>query len=131
MADANFAQIFRTLSDQLGNLGLSELVPVFDGESAKFKDWVKAINKCAVVNNLPDTRKKVIAYRFSSGVVSEFIQRYLTDSQDATWDQMKDELSKRFGDVSDAYHQFSILRNIKQRRAENVQNFAERIVSLA
>lgn len=131
MAEDQFAQLCNNITDKLGNLGLNDLVPVFEGDSAKFKDWIKSIEKCAVVNNLPEVKNKLLAYRFSTGVVSDFLHRYLSDNPNSTWTQMKAELGQRFGEVRDTYLQFAMLRNIKQKRGENIQNFAERVISLA
>ena len=57
----DFKVLFKSISEQLVNLGLhgaTDFVPIFDGEHSKFQNRVKAIEKCALVNNLPDQKKK-------------------------------------------------------------------------
>jgi hypothetical protein len=63
--------------------------------------------------------------------VSDFIQRYLKADQRVDWDTLKAELAKRFADISDAQNAFMLLRQVKQGRNENVQIYAERLLSLA
>ena len=130
----DFKVLFQNISEQLVNLGLhgaTDFVPIFDGELSKFQNWVKAIEKCALVNNLPDQKKKLVAYRFSSGTVSDFILRNIQESPHAEWAQLKTALADRFSVVSDAHIHFSRLRNIRQNKLESIQDFAERILVLA
>ena len=48
-----------------------------------------------------------------------------------TWDQMKQQLAIRFSDVTDAQMALSLLRQVRQKQGETIQNYAERILSLA
>ena len=48
---------------------------------------------------------------------------------DSTWGDLKGELAKRFSDVTDP--QLSMLRQTVQKKGENIQLYAERILSLA
>ena len=50
---------------------------------------------------------------------------------DHTWDQMKQQLATRFSDVTDAQMALSLLRQVRQKQGETIQNSAERILSLA
>ena len=131
MADAPFITLFSNISDKLGNLGLSEIVPIFKGDSSQFKRWIAQIEKSALINGLSEAQKKIIAYRFSDGTVSDFISRNITESPDTTWAELKLELTGRYGTVSDSHLKFSLLRNVRQRAGESVQNYAERVVTLA
>ncbi len=65
------------------------------------------------------------------GAVCAYIQRYIEAFPQNTWDQMKGELAKRFSDVTDPQYAHSLLRSIKQGPGENIQLYAERILSLA
>ena len=130
----DFKVLFKNISEQLVNLGLhgaTDFVPIFDGEHSKFKNWVKSIEKCALVNNLPDHKKKLVAYRFSTGTVSDFILRNIQEAPQAEWAQLKTALADRFSVITDAHIHFSRLRNIRQNSTESIQNFAERILVLA
>ena len=56
MAEAGIAQAFQTLATQMGKVstafgaqGVNQIVMPFEGEASKFKDWVKSIEKYAVL----------------------------------------------------------------------------------
>ena len=48
-----------------------------------------------------------------------------------TWPQMKAQLAVKFSDVTDNQMALSLLRQVRQKAWENIQNYAERILSLA
>ena len=48
-----------------------------------------------------------------------------------TWDQIKQLLAIRFSDVTDAQMALSLLRQVRQKQGETIQNSAEHILSLA
>ena len=48
-----------------------------------------------------------------------------------TWEQLKEQLAVRFSDVTDRQMALSLLRAVRQKPGENIQLFAERILSLA
>ena len=73
----------------------------------------------------------MVAYQSSQGAVSDFIQRYLHDYVGNNWGQLKTELTSRFAEIADPQHAFVLLRKIKQKPEENVQLYAERLLSLA
>ena len=111
--------------------GISHVVPNFDGKQAEFHNWIKAIEKYALLARLPDDQKRFIALQSSSGLVADFLQRYLNSHPGCKWDMLKQELSARFALVSDSMHALTLLGRIRQGRNENVQIFAERLLNLA
>ena len=132
MADATLAEAFQLFSDQIGLISTADLVCNFDGENlGKFNDWISAVEKFSVVYGISDCKTKFVAYRASSGIASDFIRRFLEGNQNSSWQQLKDELINRFGEVRDTHHRFSLLKNIRQENSETVQTFAERIISIA
>ena len=82
-------------------------------------------------HGLPDDQKRLIALQSSSGLVADFLQRYLNSHPGCKWDMLKQELSARFALVSDSIHALTLLGRIRQGRNENVQIFAERLLNLA
>ena len=64
-------------------------------------------------------------------VVSGFILRYIQANPDNTWQQLKEQLSVRFSDVTDRQMALSLLRSVKQKTGKTIQVFAECILSLA
>ena len=119
------------LSTVVGAQGFSHIVHPFEGDSKIFKDWVRSIEKYASLTGLTDDRVKMVAYQSSRDAVSDFIKRYLHDNVGNNWGQLKTELTLRFAEISDPQHAFVLLRKIKQKPEENVQLYAERLLSLA
>ena len=138
MADQDDATLFQHIAAQLfglstvvGAQGFSHIVHPFEGDSKIIKDWVRSIEKYASLTGLTDDRVKMVAYQSSRGAVSDFIKRYLHDNEGNNWGQLKTELTLRFAEISDSQHTFVFLRKIKQKPEENVQLYAERLLSLA
>ena len=48
----------------------------YEGKPNKLKEWVKSIEKYAVLTNLDNDRIKRFAYQSDCDVVSDFIKRY-------------------------------------------------------
>ena len=133
------AQVFQNLavemsyvSTALGAQGINQIITPYEGDPKKFKEWVKSIEKYAVLANLGnDDSIKRVAYQASRGPVSEFICRYQDSNQQATWDQLKAKLNVRFSEVTDAQHAIMLLRKVRQKPGETVQMYAERLLTLA
>ena len=132
------AQIFLNINRELTSVsqaltaqGISSTVLKFDGNPKNFREWVKSIEKYATLVNIPDDRKKLIAYQSSTGAVSGFIHRYMQANQHQPWAHLKQQLAVRFSDVMDAQMALSLLRNCKQKPGESIHVFAERLLSLA
>ena len=73
----------------------------------------------------------MIAFQVSKGALSGYIQRYMNALPDSTRGDLKGELAKRFSDVTDPQFALGMLRQTRQKKGENVQMYAERILSLA
>ena len=52
------------------------------------------------------------------------------DYPQENWARLKQELTARFCDVTDQMHAFTLLRNVRQKVGENVQIYAERLLTL-
>ena len=70
-------QAFQNLRVELANItqaltaqGISSIVNKFDGNPKNFCEWIKSIEKYAVLVNADEDRKKLIAYQSSGGAVS-------------------------------------------------------------
>jgi hypothetical protein len=89
------------------------------------------MNEHAMLEGIPMEKIVYLVFKTSTGTVSDFIQRYLKVNPRAEWGALKAELAKRFADIYDAQHAFTLLRQIKQERNENVQVYAECLLILA
>lgn len=134
----NIDAVFQTLATELGNVsnalgaqGIAQIVSNFDGSPKQFSDWIKDIEKYSQITNLNDEKKKMVAFQTSKGAVSGFIQRYTAANPNSTFNELKQELARRFGDIADQEHALSMLRHVRQRFGESIQNYAERLLMLA
>ena len=138
------AVIFQTFSNQItgltnqlsnatnsiGSISSSLIVPSYSGDPKEFQNWIKTIEKQALLDNLSDEGIKRLTFRSSREAVSDFIQRFLHDYPQENWARLKQELTARFCDVTDQMHAFTLLRNVRQKVGENVQIYAERLLTL-
>ena len=84
-----------------------------------------------VYSCLPDGKKFLIAFQSAQGPVSGFIERFTKAQVSCTWDQLRKELAIRLSEVPDSRIALSLLKSVKQKLGENIQVYAERILSIA
>ena len=107
-------------------------IKVFEGNPQEFENWIKQIEKHSFLFNCNDRKKQLVAYQTCTGLVSDYIKRYLeSDGTEKTWANLKENLHSRFSPVLDRPRAFEQLVNIKQKKDEDVQFFAERLLSLS
>ena len=107
-------------------------IKISEGHPQDFETSVKQIEKHSFLFNCNDREKQLVAYQTSTGLVSDYIKRYLeSDARDKTRANLKDNLHSRFSPVLDRPKAFEQLVNIKQKKDEDVQFFAERLISLS
>ena len=113
--------------------GISASIDSFMGEEKRYSEWIKQIEKYAILANLESKRMKLVAYQTSRGPVSEYIRRRLTSPtyRDETWDELKANLASRFAYITDPHVAFMLLRQAKQQKGETVVVFSERLIELA
>ena len=81
------------------------------------------------MTELDASKVKLLANKTSAGPVSDFIERYITNSPSNSWNQLKAELTMCFAEISE--QALKMLKEIKQNRDESVQCYAERLLALA
>lgn len=118
------------VNTSIGLLGSALVVPPYSGDPKGFQNWIKCIEKQAMLDGLNDDAIKRLTFRSSKGAVSDFIQRFLQDNPQENWETLKQELTSRFAEVTDQMHAFTLLRQVKQNSDENVQIYAERLLML-
>ena len=136
--EAAFIDTFKKLATEMSSVtnvlaaqGISQMCDRFDGNPKHFRDWARNIEKFAKLSNSSDQKTILLAFQMSSGAVSGYIQRYTEANPTHTWAQLKRELAIRFSDVTDPYIAMTMLRKIKQNTGENIQQFNERLMTLA
>ena len=112
------------------SIGFGQL-KVFDGNPKLYENWIKDIEKAAFLNHANDRKKQLLAYQFSTGLVSDYIKRYLESKEHKGWDHLKANLASRFSPVLDGPKAFELLVSLKQNKDEDIQFFAERLLGAA
>ena len=65
MVFAGLATEMAGVQSALSAQSVAQMVPVFEGEPKGFRDRVKAIEQYCALMNLPDGRKKMVAFQES------------------------------------------------------------------
>ena len=119
------------ISGILGKTHCENAISKFTGETKKFRNWVKSIEKHVKIMAKHEDEAVGIAYQASEGLVSDFIGRYTTAHSPTVWADLKKELTAYFGEVTDPQQALSMLRRTRQKHTEGVQVYAERMLALA
>ena len=127
---ANVGEQMSGLTTTMGAQGVAKIKP-FEGNPKEFKDWIKGIEKYAILTRITPENIRMIAYQASKGPVSDFLKRHLAAHPDHDWNTIKTELTSRFAEVTDHQYALSLLRKVKQRQGESIQVYAERLLALA
>ena len=106
MAEVNIPALFDRLGEQM--LGLSQTinsqgvtldVTPFDGKAKDFKNWMKAVEKHARLNQLNEDQNKLVAYQTTRGAVSHYLDRVLNEHPGYEWEQIKSKLSSKVAEI--------------------------------
>ena len=65
------------ITSAIGAHGISQFIPPFEGDPTKFKQWIKGIEKYALLTKQTDERTMYVAYQAARGSVSDFISRLI------------------------------------------------------
>ena len=91
MAEQRLVELFESLSGAIGTLatnvgahGVGTKIEVHSGEPKGFKEWIKSIEKYALLTNADGVQTKHIAYQESKAAVSDFIHHYITANPNNT-----------------------------------------------
>ncbi|MCG7884346.1 MAG: hypothetical protein JAY96_22495 [Candidatus Thiodiazotropha endolucinida] len=135
---AELVHLFRNVAHEIsgvhttiGAQGVAKIITSYEGDPKLCKEWVKSIEKYAILTQLGEDQKKLVAYQASKGAVSDFIKRYLQEHPGSSWQQLQEEIILRFSEVTDPQHALMLLRKVRQKDGESVQVYAERLMSLA
>ena len=81
--DEQFVNVLGSLGEQVAGLsitvgaqGVAKIIPPFGGDSKRFMEWIKSIEKYCVLTCVPPD-VKMIAYQSSKGPVSDFFETLL------------------------------------------------------
>lgn len=124
----------QNLSMSISNQGLGNVggyIKLFDGDSKQFKDWIKQVEKYAMLNSFDDSNKIKVAFMTATGAASDYIFRWKEGTALQTWGDLKETLTKHFGDVAEPDHARALLRGMKQGVDESVSVYSGRMYNIA
>ena len=132
----NLANEMRGVSTELESQGVAQMVPLFQGETIQFINWLNVIENYIKIFKIADDNNKIlIAFQASAKPVNDYIGIFIANPVSAKWDDLKIELRKRFHDVTDKMtdksQALAMLRNIKQKHGESTPVYLTRLLSLA
>lgn len=117
------------------SIPLSSVVTPFEGDPRKFKQWVKEVEKYALMSGKQNNEVPTLAYMTCKGSVGDFIKRYLDETEALesvpSWNDLKKLLKNRFSEITDSQHALAVMRRTRQSDNESVQLFAERLLQIA
>eukprot|EP00745_Piridium_sociabile_P008698 TRINITY_DN158_c0_g1_i1.p2 TRINITY_DN158_c0_g1~~TRINITY_DN158_c0_g1_i1.p2 ORF type:complete len:318 (-),score=50.56 TRINITY_DN158_c0_g1_i1:5124-6077(-) len=131
MAEYQVVQKLDALKGALDTQAISQVVRKFEGDTKMFKEWAKEVEKFARLNEVARERVPLVAYQASGGLVSDYIARYLDETQVPTWGELRELLAVRFGEFIDEQHTLALMARTKQGKLETVPFFAERLQAMA
>ena len=94
-------------TNSIGSISSSLIVLSYSGDPKEFQNWIKTLEKQALLDTLSDDGIKRLTFRSSREASSDFIQCFfLHDNPQENWASLKQELTARFCDVPDQMHTF-------------------------
>ena len=97
--EEEIASVFHTSTQELSNVssaltiqGIAANIPKFDGNPKFLREWVKSIYKYAVLLNVPNEKKHLMAFQSATGAVSAFIERYMNANPHHKLERLKRQL---------------------------------------
>ena len=124
---------FTRLEAELRAAGAHNRVGTFSGEGngAQFTQWMKEMEHVRIALKADDDRMKFIALQTLSGQAAEFAAGLVKTDAQLSWDRLHAQLRERYSDMADVHFARQHLKRVKQKKGESVQNFFQRMVSLA
>ena len=121
------------LRDSYDTSTITNVVPPYDGDRSKCRDWITALEKYFELHNITiDSRKVQMAYMTARGTVSDFLKRWQAARiAPVTWPDAALALVSHFSTVTDSDHSYDLLKKITQGDNESHIFFAERIYKLS
>ena len=123
---------FHKLCLELRAQGAAQHIRTFEGEdSEKYQSWLRDMEKTLTQLGHDDARARILTLQSLSGPASDFASREITKDPHIPWKKLKEKLDNRYNDMSDIAFAKQKLRRIVQKRSESVQNFYERLLTVA
>ena len=114
---------------------LLNVVSLFNGDAENVQQYVKDIERYLQLARLSESDIPRIVHVTCTGLVADFVQRYIDECQSEnvpiSWKELKTLMAKQFGQVIDSQHMISFLRTVRQGQEETVQMYFEKFMQIA
>lgn len=122
---------FHNIQMELRAGRMGKRIPDFNGDgSRRFKEWLADIERIAGALNADDATIKALCFESLKGSAAEHFARVNRNHPNAQWRDIRRALVAQYSDAGDSHIAIQRLRQIKQKRGESIQSFAERIRTL-
>ena len=124
---------FTKLEKEMRAAGAHSRIGTFSGEGsgAKFVQWTKDLERLRTALSADDDRMRFMALQTLSGQAAEYASSLINSEPNISWDRLKGQLRERYSDLADVLYARQRLKRLSQKKGESVQNFFQRILSLA
>ena len=124
---------FTKLEQEMRAAGAHSRIVTFSGEGsgAKFVEWTKDLERLRIALRADDDRMRFMALQTLAGQAAEFASSLIRGEPNISWDGLKRQLRDRYSDLADVLYARQRLKRLSQKKGESVQNFFQRIISLA
>ena len=130
MAEQFITNAIKDVVQELRVQSLTKHVRNFHGEGAeKFANWLKDMDQISATCD--STRMCVLATLTLGGSAGSFVSRLLKSSPNMTWTDLRSSIKGRYSELTDPFLAKERCRHLKQKQSESVQNFAERLGTVA
>ena len=130
MSEAVITKALQNICQELRIQGLTQHIRTFSGEgSAKFAQWLNDMDQISITCD--SERMCVLATITLNGSAGAYASRMLKENPQITWSELRRKLKERYSEMTDPYLASEKCRRLKQNRGESVQNFAEKLRTMA
>ena len=130
MTEQFFTTALKDIIQEIRMQNLTKHVRTFHGEgTAKFQNWLTDMDQLAIT--IDSEKMCVLATLTLGGLAGTFVSRYMKENPQTQWQTLRAKLRERFSDAADLAYAQEQCRRTRQKKDENIQNFAERLRTAA
>ena len=109
---------------------LTTIEYTFEGEPELFEEWLQQIEKIKRLLGGSDPYTLRAVVQTTGGYLGEFVQRFVDQNPEGTWEILKTELKTKFGLKQDPMSALLRLRSSLQEDGQSFQMFGEKLMKL-
>lgn len=143
MEQQAFAQFVQGLTTEIKNIAcsvtstlrgeafLKNIRPLVRREDGGCRAWIAEMNRYFGVARVANEDRCQAALLTTGGAVGQYVFRLLSNAPQLTWNALIEALEQYYGIDSNPQGHFVDLANVRQGKAEGIQDYMQRVVRLA